>query len=82
MADCGNTMVTLAGLIRTAFANGDLASVMSPRAVIHVAENVMIFGDVERAFRYAYINKCDASDYALLAELYQRVFNVALPELM
>ena len=74
-------MVTLAGLIRTAFANGDLASVMSPRAVIHFAQNREIFANRERAFRYAYMNKCDASDYLLLAELYQRVFNERLAEL-
>jgi cobaltochelatase CobS len=74
-------MVALAGLIRTAFANGDLASVMSPRAVIHFAENLRIFTNRERAFRYAFMNKCDASDYPFLAELYQRVFNEALAEL-
>jgi cobaltochelatase CobS len=74
-------MVALAGLIRTAFANGDVASVMSPRAVMHFAENLTLFTNRERAFRYAFMNKCDASDYPLLAELYQRVFNEALAEL-
>jgi cobaltochelatase CobS len=75
-------MVTLAGLIRQAFAGGDLSTVMSPRSVIHWAENSQIFGDNARAFRYAHMNKCDASDMPLLAELYQRVFNEALPELI
>ncbi len=71
-------MVTLANLIRTAFANQDVSGVMSPRAVINWAENDRIFGDTARAFRYAYLNKCDTSEHPLLAELYQRVFDEEL----
>lgn len=71
-------MVTFAGLVRNAFANQDLSTVMSPRSVISWAENYQIFGDLALAFRYAYLNKCDVSEHAVLAELYQRVFNLEL----
>ncbi len=75
-------MVTLAGLVRIAFANHDISSIMSPRTVISWAENYQIFQDVHRAFRYAFLNKCDEAEYPVMAELYQRVFNVELPELI
>src|SRR5215469_7869264 len=41
-------MVRVADLTRTAFVNGDLSTVMSPRTVITWAENANIFGDVDR----------------------------------
>src|SRR5690606_1275501 len=41
-----NNMVRLADLTRSAFINGDLSTVMSPRTVITWAENSAIFGDV------------------------------------
>ncbi len=75
-------MVVMAGLIRQGFANGDLSTIMSPRTVIHWADNLRIFGDLEQAFRYAYLNKSDASEHSIIAELYQRVFDEALPELV
>jgi len=39
-------MVTVADLSRTAFMNGDLSTVMSPRTVLNWAENARIFNDV------------------------------------
>jgi cobaltochelatase CobS len=75
-------MVTLAGLIRNAFANGDLSTVMSPRSVINWAENYIIFDDLDMAFRYSHLNKCDETEHSIIAELYQRVFNKALDELI
>ncbi|TAE81226.1 MAG: cobaltochelatase subunit CobS [Alphaproteobacteria bacterium] len=71
-------MVTFAQLVRTAFANGDLSTVMSPRSVIHWAENLEIFHDREVAFRLTFGNKCDQTEMPLIRELYQRVFDVAL----
>ena len=75
-------MVKMAGLLRNAFANGDINLVMSPRGVIHWAENMSIFNDCALAFRYAFLNKCDESDYALIFELYERVFAINLGENM
>lgn len=75
-------MVKLAGLTRNAFASGDISTVMSPRTVIHWAENMDIFGNRDHAFRLSFLNKCDESERSIIAELYQRVFNVNLPELI
>ena len=46
-----NQMVTVADLTRTAFMNGDLSTVMSPRTVINWAQNAEIFRNVGYAFR-------------------------------
>lgn len=75
-------MVKMAGLTRIGFANGDISTVMSPRGVIHWADNMAIFGDRELAFRYAFLNKCDESERSVIAEFYQRVFDVQLPEMI
>ncbi len=75
-------MVKMAGLTRNAFANGDISTVMSPRTVSGWAENYLIFGnDIETSFRLTFLNKCDEAERAIIAELYQRVFDVMLPEL-
>lgn len=50
-------MVTVADLTRTAFMNGDLSTVMSPRTVINWASNTEIFKDVGYAFRLTFLNK-------------------------
>jgi len=73
-------MVRVADMTRNAFVNGDLSTVMSPRTVITWAENAEIFGDVGFAFRVTFVNKCDELERALVAEFYQRAFNVELPE--
>ena len=67
-------MVSLANLTRSAFQNGDLATVMSPRTVITWANNLSFFKDVGLSFELAFLNRCDPTERALLAELYQRVF--------
>ena len=67
-------MVSLANLTRSAFQNGDLATVMSPRTVITWANNLTFFKDVGLSFELAFLNRCDPTERALLAELYQRVF--------
>ncbi|WP_112321502.1 cobaltochelatase subunit CobS [Oceanibium sediminis] len=73
-------MVTVADLTRTAFMNGDLSTVMSPRTVIAWAQNAEIFGDVGFAFRLTFLNKCDELERETVAEFYQRCFDEELPE--
>ncbi|GAB1717367.1 MAG: cobaltochelatase CobS subunit [Nitrobacter sp.] len=78
--DTVGKMVRLADLTRNAFANGDLSTVMSPRTVITWAENTEIFGDLGFAFCVTFLNKCDELERPLVAEFYQRCFNVELAE--
>ena len=73
-------MVRVADLTRSAFVNGDLSTVMSPRTVITWAENAEIFGDLGFAFRLTFLNKCDDLERPLVAEFYQRAFGEELPE--
>ena len=73
-------MVTLADLTRTAFMQGDLSTVMSPRTVITWAQNARIFDNVGYAFRLTFLNKCDELERQTVAEFYQRLFDEELPE--
>ncbi|SFR43834.1 cobaltochelatase subunit CobS [Litoreibacter janthinus] len=73
-------MVTVADLTRTAFMNGDLSTLMSPRTVIAWAQNARIFNDVGYAFRLSFLNKCDELERETVAEFYQRCFDEELPE--
>ncbi len=73
-------MVTVAGLIRKAFAVQDISSLLSPRSVVAWAENACILGDVALAFRATFLAKCDDTEKPLIAEYYQRCFGVDLPE--
>ena len=73
-------MVTVADLSRTAFMNGELSTVMSPRTVINWALNAEIFRNVGYAFRVSFLNKCDELERQTVAEFYQRCFNEELPE--
>ncbi len=73
-------MVTVADLTRTAFMNGDLSTVMSPRTVIAWAQNAEIFGSMGYAFRLSFLNKCDELERQTVAEFYQRCFDEELPE--
>jgi cobaltochelatase CobS len=58
------SMIAMANLTRQGFIQGDLSTVMSPRTVINWAENTKIFGDV--------------NERGIIAEYYQRCFNVDL----
>ncbi|MCC0056901.1 MAG: cobaltochelatase subunit CobS [Rhodobiaceae bacterium] len=78
--DTASRMVRLADLTRSAFVNGDLSTVMSPRTVITWAENADIFGDLGEAFRLTFVNKCDELERPVVAEFYQRCFGRELPE--
>ena len=68
-------MVALADLTRSAFSNGDLSTVMSPRTVITWAQNTLFFNNQALAFELTFLNKCDPVERDLLEELYQRVFD-------
>ncbi len=78
--DLVGKMVRVADLTRSAFINGDLSTVMSPRTVITWAENADIFGDIGYAFRVTFLNKCDELERPLVAEFYQRSLGRDLPE--
>jgi cobaltochelatase CobS len=72
-------MVSMANLTREGLKAGDISIVMSPRTVITWAENAKIFdGDVDGAFRMTFLNKCDETEKPIVAEYYQRCFNVDL----
>ncbi len=73
-------MVRVADLTRSAFMNGDISTVMSPRTVLTWAENAEIFEDIGLAFRLSFVNRCDELERSLVAEFYQRCFNEELPE--
>ena len=75
-----SAMVVVADLTRTGFMAGDISTVMSPRTVIHWAENTEIFHDIAFAFRVTFLNKCDETERAGVAEYYQRCFGAELPE--
>jgi len=73
-------MVRMADLTRKGFMAGDLSTVMSPRTVLTWAENAQIFNDITLAFRLSFLNKCDEIERPILAEYYQRIFGIDLPE--
>jgi cobaltochelatase CobS len=76
-----SAMVRVADLTRSAFINGDISTVMSPRTVLTWAENTEILGgDVGFAFRLTFLNKCDELERATVAEFYQRCFGEDLPD--
>jgi cobaltochelatase CobS len=71
-------MVTLAGLCRQAFRQGDLSSLMSLRTLVSWGENLLLSQDGPEAFRWAFYNRCDDAERPLVAELYQRCFATEL----
>ena len=75
-----SNMVSVAALTRQGFINGDISIVMSPRTVIMWAENADLFGDLGFSFRLTFLNKCDETERAIVAEYYQRCLGEELPE--
>ena len=75
-----SNMVKVADLTRKGFINGDISTVMSPRTVLHWAENTKIFNDHGYAFRLTFLNKCDDMEKKIISEYYQRCFGQELPE--
>ncbi len=73
-------MIKVASLTRKGFIAGDISTVMSPRTVLHWAENTEIFKDTGYAFRVTFLNKCDNIEKNIIAEYYQRCFGDELPE--
>ena len=75
-----SNMIKVAALTRKGFVAGDISTVMSPRTVLHWAENTEIFKDVGYAFRVTFLNKCDEIEKSTIAEYFQRCFGEELPE--
>ena len=73
-------MIKVASLTRKGFVSGDISTVMSPRTVMHWAENNLIFKDLGYSFRVTFLNKCDEVEKNIIAEYYQRCFGEDLPE--
>ena len=73
-------MIKVADLTRKGFINGDISTLMSPRTVLHWAENTNIFKDLGYAFRITFLNKCDEIEKKIISEYYQRCFGEELPE--
>ncbi len=73
-------MVRVADLTRSAFMNGDISTVMSPRTVLTWAENTEILDDIGFAFRVTFVNRCDELERGLIGEFYQRCFGEELVE--
>ena len=68
-------MVVMANMVRTAFAQGALSTVMSPRAVITWAENAALLeGDLWTSFCLTFLNKSDETEHEKLCEMYDRCF--------
>ena len=77
-----SNMIKVASLTRKGFIAGDISTVMSPRTVLHWAENIEIFKDTGYAFRVTFLNKCDEVEKNINAEYYQRCLDEDLPEYM
>ena len=75
-----SNMIKVASLTRKGFIAGDISTLMSPRTVLHWAENTQIFKDIGYAFRVTFLNKCDEIEKNIIAEYYQRCFGEDLPE--
>ena len=75
-----SNMIKVASLTRKGFISGDISTIMSPRTVLHWAENSEIFKDTGYAFRVTFLNKCDDLEKNIIAEYYQRCFGDELPE--
>ncbi|MBM3618491.1 MAG: cobaltochelatase subunit CobS [Alphaproteobacteria bacterium] len=71
-------MVAMANLTRQGLMLGDISTVMSPRTVLTWVENAEIFNDVHHAFRVTFLNKCDEMERPIIAEYYQRCFDVEI----
>ena len=77
-----SNMIKVAFLTRKGFIAGDISTVMSPRTVLHWAENYEIFKDIGYAFRVTFLNKCDETEKNVISEYYQRCFGEDLLESM
>ncbi len=74
------SMIEVADMTRKSFAAGDISTLMSPRTVISWAENTGIFDNPAIAFKLSFLNKCDEAERPVIAEFYQRCFDIELSE--
>jgi len=79
-SDMVDRMVRMANLTRAGFMNGDLSTLMSPRTVLSWIENMTIFKDRDLAFQLSFLNKSDETERPVIAEYYQRCFDVELAQ--
>jgi cobaltochelatase CobS len=71
-------MIKLANLTRGGFENGDISILMSPRTVISWAQNYKIFKDIVDSFKLTFLNKCDELEKPIIAEYFQRCFDIEI----
>ena len=71
-------MIKLANLTRNGFENGDISILMSPRTVISWAQNYKIFKDIIDSFKLTFLNKCDELEKPIIAEYFQRCFDIEI----
>lgn len=74
------SMIEVADMTRKSFAAGDISTLMSPRTVISWAENTGIFDNPAVAFKLSFLNKCDEAERPIIAEFFQRCFDIELSE--
>ncbi len=74
------SMVAMAAMTREGFVVGDLSILMSPRTVISWAENTLIFNDSVLAFKLSFLNKCEEDERPIIAEYFQRCFDIELDD--
>ena len=74
--DIIKNMINLANLSRSGFANGDISTLMSPRTVISWCQNFKIFKDLSISFKLSFLNKCDDVEKSIIAEYFQRCFDL------
>ncbi len=74
------SMIAVADLTRKSFAAGDISTLMSPRTLISWAENIDIFDNPAIAFKLSFLNKCDEVERSIIAEFFQRCFDIELSE--
>ena len=70
-----SNMIKVASLTRKGFMSGDISTVMSPRTVLHWAENAKIFNDISYSFRVTFLNKCDESEKCFGDDLPESLIN-------
>lgn len=67
-------MVQITNGIREAFVRGEIASPLSTRDLINWAEKYVIWGDIEKAAKYCFINRMPVEDREVVKGLIQRAF--------
>jgi len=71
-------LIAFANMTRSGFAEGDIALAMSLRTVLYWAQNILYFDDLTDAFRVTFYNRCEKMDRKIIAEYYQRCFDVEI----